>query len=113
MPEPARTLMGYVNDRNVKALGPLLLPHIGGIADDPALSASRSPAPAAPVYLLHGTDDTVIPAMESKYLAEHLERRTRVHLLLSPLITHAELDRPARFGEVWKLVAFWSSALSE
>jgi dienelactone hydrolase len=113
MPEPARTLMRYVNTRDVKTLGPLLLPHIGKIADDPALSAARSPIPGAPVYLLHGTDDTVIPAMESQDLASRFARKTRVHLLLSPLITHAELDRPAHFGEVWKLVAFWSGALSE
>jgi dienelactone hydrolase len=113
MPEPARTFMGYVNSRDVKTLGPLLLPHIGVIANDPALSAEHSAAPNAPVYLLHGTDDTVIPAMESTSLANHLARQTRVHLLLSPLITHAELDRPAQFGEMWKLIAFWSSALSE
>jgi dienelactone hydrolase len=113
MPEPARTFMGYVNNRDVKTLGPLLLPHIGAMANDPALSASRSPSPTAPVYLLHGTDDTVIPAMESEYLAKHLKGKTTVHLLLSPLITHAELDKPAQFGEVWKLVAFWSRALSE
>ena len=113
MPEPARTFMGYVNNRDVKTLGPLLLPHIGAMANDPALSASRSPSPTAPVYLLHGTDDTVIPAMESEYLANDLKGKTTVHLLLSPLITHAELDKPAEFGEVWKLVAFWSRALSE
>ncbi|MGE5815661.1 MAG: hypothetical protein ACM36C_14330 [Acidobacteriota bacterium] len=113
MPEPARTFMGYVNNRDVKSLGPLLLPHIGAMASDPALSADRSPLPNAPVYLLHGTDDTVIPAMESQYLADHLAGKTRVHLLLSTLITHAELDRPAQLGEVWKLIAFWSSALSE
>ena len=113
MPEPGRTLMGYVNARNVKALGPLLVPHLSRMAGDPALSCARSPAPQAPVYLLHGTDDTVIPAMESRYLADHLARSTRVHLLVSPLITHAELDRPSQVGEVWKLIAFWSGALSE
>lgn len=113
MPEPARTFMSYVNRRDVKALGPLLLPHLGAMANDPSLSAARSPVTSAPVYLLHGTDDTVIPAMESQYLADHLSRSTRVHLLLSPLITHAELDRPAQFGEVWKLIAFWSGALNE
>lgn len=113
LPEPARTLMGYVNARDVKSLGPLLLPHISKMASDPALSAARSPAPAAPVYLLHGTDDTVIPAMESQYLADYFEQSTRVHLLLSPLITHAELDRPPRIAEVWRLIAFWSGVLSE
>jgi dienelactone hydrolase len=113
MPEPARTFMNYVNTRDVKTLGPLLLPHISAMADDPELSASRSPAPRAPVYLLHGSDDTVIPAMESKYLADHLAGKTDVHLLITPLITHAEVDRPPHFGEVWKLIAFWSGVLDE
>ena len=113
MPEPARTFMIYVNNRDVKTLGPLLLPHISALANDPALSAARSPAPHAPVYLLHGSDDTVIPAMESTYLANHLRGHTPVHLLVTPLITHAEVDRPPHIGEVWKLVAFWSGVLGE
>ncbi len=113
MPEPARTFMTYVNNRDVKTLGPLLLPHISAMANDPALSPARSPAPHAPVYLLHGSDDTVIPAMESTYLAAQLERSTRVHLLITPLITHAEVDRPPEFREVWKLIAFWSGVLGE
>lgn len=113
MPEPARTFMNYVNTRDVKTLGPLLLPHISAMANDPALSASRSPAPRAPVYLLHGSDDTVIPAMESTYLADQLAGKTEVRLLITPLITHAEVDRPPHFGEVWKLIAFWSGVLDE
>jgi dienelactone hydrolase len=113
MPEPSRTLARYVSARDVKRLGPVLLPHLGGIATDPALSAARSPSPTAPVYLLHGSDDSVIPAMESQYLAGYLDGHTRVHLLLSPLITHAELDRPVQIADVWRLIAFWSGVLGE
>lgn len=113
LPEPARTLMGHVNRRDVRALGPLLLPHVGALAGAPALSPERAPAPRAPVYLLHGADDSVIPPLESVRLAAHLEPATPVHLLLSSLITHAEVDRPPAFGEVWKLIAFWSDLLDE
>lgn len=113
MPEPARTLMGYVNTRDVKALGPILLPHTEGYGGDPALSPERSPAPAAPVYLLHGADDNVIPAMESVLLARHLAPHTEVHQLISPLITHAEVDRRARGQDVWALIAFWGRLLRE
>jgi dienelactone hydrolase len=113
LPEPAATFMRYVNERNVKTLGGVLLPHVQALAGDPALSAERSPPPHAPVYLLHGTDDNVIPAVESLLLARHLERSTDVRVLLSPLITHAEVDRPTQFGEIWKLVAFWSDVLDE
>jgi hypothetical protein len=63
--EPAATLMRYVNDRNVRELGARLLPVVDRIADDPAmpaLSPERAPmTPSAPVFLLHGADDNVIP----------------------------------------------------
>jgi dienelactone hydrolase len=113
LPEPAATYMRYVNVRDVKVLGPRLIPHVGALSSDPGLSPDRSPAPRVPVYLLHGSDDNVIPAIESTLLARHLEGSTDVHVLLSSLITHAEVDRPVDFGEVWKLIAFWSSALDE
>jgi dienelactone hydrolase len=113
LPEPARRLMGYVNGRHVKALGGALLPELGDYGTDPALSPALSPPPAAPVYLLHGETDIVIPAAESKLLAERLERTTPVHLLITPLITHAEIDRPAKPGEVWDLVRFWTGILTE
>lgn len=113
MPEPARTLMQYVNDRDVKALGPRLLPHVAAFGGDPALSPVRSPAPTAPVYLLHGMDDNVIPSIESVLLAEYLRSVTEVHLLRTPLITHAQVDRPADVAEIWKLISFWTDVLDE
>lgn len=114
MPEPAATLMGYVNTRNVKALGPILLPLVGEYAASPALSPERSPAPRAPVFLLHGADDNVIPAIESTLLGRRLgEQGTSVHHLVTPLITHAELNRQAGPGETWKMIAFWKDLLDE
>jgi pimeloyl-ACP methyl ester carboxylesterase len=110
LPEPAATYLTYVNDRNVKALGPVLVPHLA--LDDPAASPEQAPPPSAPVYLLHGVDDTVIPAAESVILADHLRgEKADVHLLLSRLITHAEVDRSAAASEVWRLVSFWAGVL--
>ncbi len=111
LPEPAATLLGHVNARDVKALGALLLPQVQGFAADPALSPERSPAPASPVYLLHGSEDTVIPAIESTLLARQLAPHTEVHLLLTPLVSHAEVDREARASDVWRLVGFWARLL--
>jgi dienelactone hydrolase len=108
LPEPARTLMNDVNNRKVKELGAVLLPHVQQFADGPALSPAESPAVTAPVFLLHGADDNVVPAIESRRLAAVLERRgVPVHLLVTSLITHAEVDRPPTAGEVWQLVRFW------
>ena len=70
--EPARTLMTHVNDRAVDKLGPLLFPIVDGLDDHPAnpsLSPERAPPPTAPVFLLHGADDTVIPTVETVLLA--------------------------------------------
>jgi dienelactone hydrolase len=114
LPEPAATYLTYVNDRNVKALGPVLLPHIE-VETDPAASPELAPMPpAAPVFLLHGDDDTVIPAAESVLLGNHLrEKGAEVHVLLSGLITHAEVDRSAAASDTWKLVSFWARVLRQ
>jgi len=114
LPEPAATYMTYVNDRNVKKLGQALLPYLGALgADSPSLSADRSSSPpAAPVFLLHGSGDTVIPAAESVILADYLRKEgVDVHLLLSELITHAEVDRTAAASDTVKLVSFWAEVL--
>ncbi len=116
LPEPSGRLMRYVNERNTKALGAELLPvleRIGAEEYPPSLSAEHSPAPSAPVYLLHGIDDTVIPAVETRLLADHLKKKhAEVHALLSGLITHAEVDKSAAAAETWRLVRFWASLLS-
>jgi dienelactone hydrolase len=111
--EPARTLMAYVNDRNVAKLGPVLLPHVTALGDDSALSPARA-SPAFPVYLLHGTGDNVIPAVESQLLAETLRARgAKVEQLATPLITHAEVDQSAAARAIWDLVQFWADLLDE
>ncbi|WP_141323134.1 hypothetical protein [Myxococcus sp. AB025B] len=113
MPEPASKLMGYVNLRNVAALGPLLLPLVREFAADPSMSPARSPAPASPVYLLHGAGDTVIPSMESVLLAQALRPYTEVHQLSTPLISHAEVDKKAGAADMVRMVGFWASLLDE
>jgi len=115
LPEPSATYLSWVNDRNVKKLGPILAPQVAAFSSDPAASAERAPSPpSAPVYLLHGSADTVIPAAESVLLADYLRKKgVRVHLLLSELITHAEIDKSAAASEMWKLDAFWASILRQ
>ena len=112
LPEPARTFMAWVNERDVGKLGPALLPHVAALGGDLALSPARNPAPSAPVYLLHGVDDNVIPAAESEMLAGDLRARGgHVTQLSTPLITHAEVDHPPAFREIWRLVRFWAGPL--
>jgi dienelactone hydrolase len=113
LPEPSATYMAHVNERAVGALGAVVAPHLEEMGvGDPALSPENASPPEAPVFLLHGTGDTVIPAAESARLAENLERRDAdVRLLLSGVITHADADRAAGVAEIARLTAFWASVL--
>ena len=113
LPEPSRTYMNYVNDRAVDKLGPVLVPFLQQLgSDDPGLSPQHAAPPIAPVFLLHGDEDTVIPPAESVILGEALRSKgADVRVLLSHIITHAELDRAGDTYEAWKLIAFWSDLL--
>ena len=102
--------MTHVNDRAVDKLGPLLFPIVDGLDGHPSmpsLSPERAAPPTAPVFLLHGAGDTVIPTVETVLLARYLHGRTPVRALLSGLITHAEVDRSAAAVDVWQLTRFW------
>ena len=113
LPEPARTLMHYVNERDVDHLGPILLPHVAVLGGDPTLSPALSPPPLAPVFLLHGAGDNVIPAAETTALARTFtDLGAETHALVTPLITHAEVDQAAGARDVLGLVGFWSDVLS-
>jgi dienelactone hydrolase len=111
LPEPARTLMRQVNERDVDHLGATMRPLIDQASHSPALSPDRSPAPTCPVYILHGTDDNVVPAVESQWLGRYLEGRTRTRTLLTRIITHAELNSQQNWRDVWALVDFFASLL--
>jgi acetyl esterase/lipase len=107
--------MQYVNDRAVGALGPVLAEHLVQRGDDdPALSPELATPPAAPVFLLHGLDDNIIPAAESVLLGNRLRAEgvdTRV--LLSGLLTHASVNPAASARDAWKLVSFWADVLRQ
>jgi dienelactone hydrolase len=116
LPEPSRTLLTHVNARAVDQLGPILTPAVESLAardEHTDLSPERAAAPAAPVYLLHGAEDNVIPSVETVLLTAYLRDKTDVHAVLSGLITHAEVDRSAAAIEVWRLVGFWRSLMAQ
>ena len=113
MPEASRTLMHLVNTRNVEELGPRLLPLLEETSFPAAVSPERSDPPAAPVYLLHGIDDRVIPAVETRRLAHYLRGRTDVKCLLTELISHAQTGDAPEPLEVLRLVRFWAGMMQE
>jgi len=89
------------------------VPFLDRLGQDPALSPDRSAPPSAPVYLLHGADDNVIPAVESELLAGHLKGHTRVRTLVSGFLTHVDVSTRPSAEETWRMVAFWKAALGE
>jgi hypothetical protein len=114
--EPARTLMTHVNNRAVDKLGPILLPAVESVSDareHTSLSPERAPPPSAPVFLLHGVEDNVIPSVETVLLTNYLRGKTEVHAILSGLITHAEVDKSAAAAEVWRLATFWRQLMQK
>jgi dienelactone hydrolase len=115
LPEPSRTYMRYVNERDVKKLGAVLAQHLtqSGV-DDPALSPELAVPPKANIFLLHGHDDNIIPAAESVLLAKYLQSKgVRTRVLLSGLITHASVNPNAGISDAWKLVSFWAGVIKQ
>lgn len=113
LPEPARTYMQWVNDRNAAALGEKLLPLVEVLGGAPALSPDRSPATAVPAFLLHGATDNVIPSSETPLAAAYLAERGNAHVkwLLTPLLTHATVSDRVAVGDAWQIVRFWKEML--
>lgn len=80
---------------------------------------SRSVSPSAvltqitcPVYLLHGSGDSVIPAIETMYFAADAPRVVR-RALVSPAIVHVEVGKgPNKLDEL-ELVDFLADVLFE
>jgi dienelactone hydrolase len=112
LPQPSATLLRETLDRDVVHLGARLLPYVGHYGGAPSLSVSKSAKPTAPIFLLHGTEDNVIPPVESEYLANDVRGHASVRLLLSGLISHAEADRQPTFTDVTALASFWGDLLS-
>jgi dienelactone hydrolase len=110
LPEPARTLMGYVNTRDVVPLGARVLPFVEQLGGNAALSPERSPATTAPVYILHGQLDNVIPTPEAERLVAHLASagNQRVQWLLTPIVSHADMRTDFAWLDGWRLVRFWT-----
>jgi pimeloyl-ACP methyl ester carboxylesterase len=61
-----------------------------------------------PVYLLHGEADNVIPAAETLWMASELPQRTLQAALVSPVLSHIDLDAKVGAMEEWRLVHFFA-----
>ncbi len=112
LPEPARSVMADVSARDSTRLGPRLLALAEGVGGNAAVSPERSPATLAPVFLVHGAADTVIPQTETPSLAAYYDRAPgregrRTEWLLTRAVSHADATGNLTLTDVWQLVRFW------
>jgi predicted esterase len=65
------------------------------------------------VFLLHGADDNIIPSSETPLNASYLEAQgnAQVRWLLTPLLSHANVNPNVPFGDAWRLIVFWKELL--
>ncbi|MDI3281829.1 hypothetical protein [Polyangium sp. 15x6] len=89
---------------------------IDEIAKHPEQALSVSPAGhlgelRAPVFLLHGATDSVIPASETQWLAHDVPPSLLHAALVTPAVEHVELRGEPSFAQQWELVRFMAGVL--
>ena len=67
----------------------------------------------APVYLLHGADDSVIPASETLWLAGEIPHGLLKQAVVSCAIRHVEMEGKPSLAQQWELVHFMGEVLAE
>lgn len=60
----------------------------------------------APVYLLHGSGDSVIPASETLWLAKDVPSKDLKAVLVSPALIHVNMEEGIPLRQKWDLVRF-------
>jgi fermentation-respiration switch protein FrsA (DUF1100 family) len=61
-----------------------------------------------PVYLLHGEADNVIPAAETLWIASEVPVKYLKAVLVSPVLSHIDLEAKPGAMEEWRLVHFFA-----
>ena len=64
-----------------------------------------------PVFLLHGTGDSVIPASETLWLAKDIPPQQLKALLISPALIHVNFGERVPLSQKWALVDFLAQVL--
>jgi pimeloyl-ACP methyl ester carboxylesterase len=111
--DAAREKMERLFDGKIDSIAPELLAEIDR---DKADAARVSPHGhladlRAPVFLLHGAGDSVIPATETEWLAHDAPNVRDV--LVSPAIVHVELEGEPSLADKVALVHFMADVLAE
>jgi acetyl esterase/lipase len=64
-----------------------------------------------PVFLLHGEGDNIIPAAETLWMASELKAETLRAALVSPMLSHLDMNKEPGAWDEWRLVHFMALVL--
>jgi pimeloyl-ACP methyl ester carboxylesterase len=64
-----------------------------------------------PVYLLHGEADNIIPSAETQWLASTIPPSALQVALISPILSHLDLDKSPTVADQFRLVHFFAQIL--
>jgi pimeloyl-ACP methyl ester carboxylesterase len=109
----SRARMEALFDHKVETIKPELLAEIDRQKGYfPSVSpAGRLALVRAPIFLLHGAGDTVIPASETEWLAHDAPPAWLAEALVSQAISHVELEGEPSLGDRLRLVHFIAGVL--
>jgi pimeloyl-ACP methyl ester carboxylesterase len=113
LPPDARAKLMALFDGKIDSIAPALLAEIDAHPD-----AMRAASPhgrlaglRAPVFLLHGAGDSVIPATETLWLATDVPKGLLRDELVSPALVHVELEGEPGAADKWALVHLMAEVL--
>ncbi len=113
LPPDARSKLTALFDGNIASIATQLLAEID--ASEGALRAAsphgRLSGLRAPVYLLHGAGDSVIPPSETLWLALDVPEGLVRDVLVSPAVVHVEIQGEPGPREKFALVHFMAEVL--
>lgn len=66
---------------------------------------------SVPVFLLHGTGDSVIPASETEWLERDVPGKEIQAALISPALIHVSMESTTTLTQKWQLVDFLAKVL--
>jgi pimeloyl-ACP methyl ester carboxylesterase len=109
----SRATMEILLTRQIDRLRPKLLDAIQ--ADDPQLSAisleGKVSALHAPIFLLHGATDDIIPSTETLWLEKEIPKPYLRDALITPAFSHVDPDKHAAWTDQLRLVEFLAGVL--
>jgi dienelactone hydrolase len=113
--QPSRAKMDLLFDHKVGEIAPEILAEVERRKDvlAPVSPHDQLATLKAPVYLLHGAGDTVIPPSETLWLARDVPPALVRDVLVSPAIVHVELEGGPSARDKWALVHFMADVLAE